>query len=112
MAANGSDAKALTSGSFDDREPHWSPDGTRIAFSSDRSGNYDVWVLDVASGQVRQVTRDPANDFFPAWSNDSRELLFVSNRLTAPGVYATTLDGKERLVHGSNGSIGAPVWTT
>ncbi len=112
MAANGSDAKALTSGSFDDREPHWSPDGTRIAFSSDRSGNYDVWVLDVASGQVRQITRDPANDFFPAWSNDSRELLFVSNRPTAPGVYATTLDGKERLVHGSNGSIGAPVWTT
>ena len=111
MAANGSDAKALTSGSFDDREPHWSPDGTRIAFSSDRSGNYDVWVLDVASGQVRQITRDPANDFFPAWSNDSRELLFVSNRSTAPGVYAATLDGKERLVHGSNGSIGAPVWT-
>jgi len=111
IAPDGSDAKTLTNGSFDDREPHWSPDGSRIAFSSDRSGNYDVWVLDVASGQVRQITHDPANDFFPAWSADGRELVFVSNRPSAPGVYATTLDGKERLIHASNGAIGAPVWT-
>ena len=51
MNADGSGLRAITSGPFDDREPSWSRDGLRIAFSSDRSGNYDVWDLDVASAQ-------------------------------------------------------------
>jgi Tol biopolymer transport system component len=111
VAPDGSDAKALTSGPFDDREPHWSPDGRSIAFSSDRSGNYDVWVLDVASGATRQITHDPGNDFLPTWSPDGRELAFVSTRTPTPGVYATTIDGRERLVSASTGSVGAPSWS-
>jgi len=111
IAPDGSDAKALTSGPFDDREPHWSPDGQSIAFSSDRSGNYDVWVLDVASGQTRQLTHDPGNDFLPTWSPDGRELAFVSTR-PSPGVYATTLDGRERRIAESGGAIGAPSWSS
>jgi Tol biopolymer transport system component len=47
MNADGSGLRAITSGPFDDREPSWSRDGNRIAFSSDRSGNYDVFDLDV-----------------------------------------------------------------
>jgi Tol biopolymer transport system component len=109
-APDGSDARAVTSESFDDREPHWSPDGTKIAFSSDRSGNYDIWILDVASGQTRQVTKNDANDFFPTWSPDGREIAFVSTRTGAPGVYAAALDGRERLVSGSAGSVGSPSW--
>ena len=111
VGPDGSGLKAVTSGSFDDREPHWSPDGTQIAFSSDRSGNYDVWVLEVATGAVRQLTRDPGNDFFPAWSADGREVAFVSTRAAAPGVYAMTLAGAERLVAASPGNVGAPSWT-
>ena len=111
VAPDGSDAKALTSGPFDDREPHWSPDGRSIAFSSDRSGNYDVWVLDVASGATRQITHDPGNDFLPTWSPDGRELAFVSTRTPTPGVYATTIDGRERLVSVSTGAVGAPSWS-
>src|SRR5262245_20899379 len=111
IGPDGSNPTALTTGSFDDREPNWSPDGTRIAFSSDRSGNYDVWVLDVTSRQVRQITKDPGNDFLPAWSPDGRELTFVSTRSSSPGVYATTLDGAERLVAASTGAVGAPSWS-
>ncbi len=110
-AADGSGAKAVTSGSFDDREPHWSPDGSKIAFSSDRSGNYDVWVLDVASGETRQITKNDANDFFPTWSPDGKEIAFVSSRTPSPGVYAVTLDGRERLVAEAAGAVGAPSWT-
>ncbi len=110
-APDGSGSKALTSGPFDDREPHWSPDGKSIAFSSDRSGNYDIWTLDVASGATRQITRDEGNDFLPAWSPDGRELAFVSTRVSAPGVYATTVDGRERLVAAATGAVGAPSWS-
>jgi Tol biopolymer transport system component len=111
VAADGSGMKALTTGPFDAREPHWSPDGKSIAFSSDRSGNYDIWTLDVASSQVRQITKDPANDFFPGWSPDGREIAFVSTRTASPGVYATTLDGKERFIAPADGSVGAPSWS-
>ena len=110
VAPDGSGLKSITSGPFDDREPIWSPDGRTIAFSSDRSGNYDIWTLDVASGQVRQLTTNPANEFFPTWSPDGREIAFVSNRTPSPGVYATTLDGHERLLAEERGSVGAPSW--
>src|SRR5262245_7752308 len=111
IAPDGSDAKAVTSGPFDDREPHWSPDGRSIAFSSDRSGNYDVWVLDVASGRITQITHDAANDFLPTWSPDGREIAFVSTRASSPGIYATAIDGRERLVAAANGTLGAPSWS-
>jgi len=111
VTPDGGDPTAMTSGPFDDREPVWSPDGRKIAFSSDRSGNYDVWVLDVASGAVDQVTKSDANDFQPAWSADGRELAFVSTRTPSPGIYATTLDGKERLVAAAEGNVGAPAWS-
>ena len=109
--ADGSDAVAVTSGPFDDREPHWSPDGARIAFSSDRSGNYDVWVLEVSSGAVRQVTSSPANEYWPAWSPSGAEIAFVSTRTPDPGIYAAALDGRERLLAGGGGTLGAPAWT-
>ena len=102
---------AVTSGPFDDREPHWSPDGARIAFSSDRSGNYDVWVLEVSSGTVSQVTRSPANEYWPAWSPSGTEIAFVSTRTPDPGIYAAALDGRERLVAAGGGTLGAPAWT-
>src|SRR5690349_20523422 len=108
---DGADPKPITSGSFDDREPHWSPDGRTIAFSSDRTGNYDIWTVEVATGRTAQVTRDPANDFFPTWSPDGKEIAFVSTREAAPGVYAVTPAGVERLVRSARGTIGAPSWT-
>jgi Tol biopolymer transport system component/imidazolonepropionase-like amidohydrolase len=111
IAADGTGAKAVTEGPFDDREPHWSPDGASIAFSSDRSGNYDVWTLTLATGQLRQITTDTGNDFFPAWSPNGREIAFVSTRTSAPGVYAASLGGAERLVAAAAGTLGAPSWS-
>ncbi len=108
---DGADLKAVTSGPFDDREPHWSPDGTQIAFASDRGSSYDIWVLDVRTGDVRQVTNDPADAFTPTWSPDGREIAFVSTRPSGPGVYATTLDGTERLVAQAWGAVGTPSWS-
>jgi len=79
----------LTSGDFDDEEPAWSPDGIRIAFTSnrslpdpDRTYNTDIWV--VAAGNkdkgahLTQVTTNPGEDREPAWSPDGKWIAWSS----------------------------------
>ena len=54
VAPDGTDLRKLTWGPFDDREPIWSHDGTRVAFSSDRGNplgsDYNIWMLDTRTG--------------------------------------------------------------
>jgi Tol biopolymer transport system component len=56
-----------------------SPDGTLLAFSSTMGGSYDVYTLDVTSGETSRLTEDPANDGAPAWVTAS-DIVFVSDR--------------------------------
>lgn len=59
-------------------EPCVSPDGTRVAFASNKSGNFDIWEIDIATRRRRQVTSHPGKDFCPCYSPDGRWLSFVS----------------------------------
>jgi dipeptidyl aminopeptidase/acylaminoacyl peptidase len=68
MAAVSSNVRRLTSDPGADLHGTWSPDGTRIAFGSDRDGDYDIYVMDADGGNVRQLTDHPAKDSSPAWS--------------------------------------------
>lgn len=68
----------LTDSAGDDREAVWSPDGTRIAFSSDRAGTYDLWLLTVETGELRQLTSALGNESEPAWTPDSAALVHVA----------------------------------
>jgi len=72
------------------RDPAWSPDGTQIAFVSDRKGNPDIFVMNSDGSQVKQLTSNPfaelysnfgnAADNGPTWSPDSKRIAFISGR--------------------------------
>ena len=72
------DIRILTDGQSASRAPAWSPDGTRIAFESNRHGTWSLFVLEVATGVVEQLTDTTANDRYPAWSSDGELLVYVS----------------------------------
>jgi Tol biopolymer transport system component/DNA-binding winged helix-turn-helix (wHTH) protein len=79
-------------------EPTWSPDGRFIAYSSDRSGNFDIWVQPVGGGSPVQVTHSPAHDWQPDWSPDGKSIIFRSER-EGGGLYQVPpLGGYERRV--------------
>lgn len=60
----------------------WSPDGTRLAFTSDRGGTQDLWLVDVAGGEPRQLTTWPGVEATPLWNADGSAIWFVSNHET------------------------------
>ncbi len=60
--------------------PAWSPDGRSIAFASSRTGQSDIYILDITDGRLRNLTRNKAADGMPAWSPDGHRLAFISSR--------------------------------
>lgn len=65
----------LTSGPWDDVAPALSPDGLRLAFASNRSGVWDLYLLELATGRVDRLTDTPQYDSAPSWSPDGRYLV-------------------------------------
>ena len=79
--------------------PAWSPDGQTLAYESNQSGNWDIWITQVGSGQHLNRTKDQiAIDRWPSWSPDGREVAFSSRRDDG-GVYVKSpLTGSPRRV--------------
>ncbi len=83
--ADGSNPKRLTSHAADERDPIFSPDGTKIAFTADYDGNDDVFVVDVSGGQPQRLTWHPGNDFAVDWTPDGTGVAMVSAREVRSG---------------------------
>ena len=115
----------LTFGSGLQSDPTFSPDGRFIAYSSDRSGNLDIWVQPVTGGDAVRITKSPAHDLQPDWSPDSSSIVFRSERdggglfivpalggaerrLTRFGAYPRWSSNGTEIVFGVDGGTGRP----
>jgi serine/threonine protein kinase len=87
------DVRALTEGSSRDRQPAYSPDGEQIVFSSNRSGNLDLWSLSTKTGALTQLTDDPAQDWDPGFLPDGRHVVWSSDRSGNLEIWTANADG-------------------
>ncbi|HLF57612.1 MAG TPA: hypothetical protein VI942_12265, partial [Thermoanaerobaculia bacterium] len=85
--------RQLTEGPFFDRQPVYSPDGRWIVFTSNRSGNLDLWRLARDSGELQRLTDHAAEDWDPALSADGKRLVFSSNRTGRFQIWIAEADG-------------------
>src|SRR5688572_21738928 len=79
----GAVARPVTMHEAHDYFPCFSPDGRRIAFSSNRHGQYDVFVVPVQGGKPKRLTFDSAHDYVTGWTPDGKSVVFSSTRSTS-----------------------------
>ncbi len=80
VEAIGGVARPVTMHQAHDIAPVFSPDGRRLAFSSNRHGSYDVFVVPIEGGRPKRLTFDSASDLVSDWSPDGKTILFASTR--------------------------------
>jgi Tol biopolymer transport system component len=113
ISASGGGRTRLTNDPGEDEWPCWSPDGSKIAWSTNRTGNYEIWIMNAdGSGQV-QFTRNPWYDIFPEFTPDGARLLFGSNRHNgslsgSAGLWTQPLDGSDKARHLASVGRGVP----
>jgi len=70
-----------------DGQARVSPDGEKIVFSSGRTGNGDLYLFDLTSGTLQQLTSGMDTDLFPQWSPDGRDIVFTTGGKTAHDIH-------------------------
>ncbi len=126
MNADGSQVRPLTSNDDWDHNPAWSPDGTRIAFASDRAGersvgDFDIFVMSDFGSQIRQLTDSDSGDHSwcvmcgndaPAWSPDGKRIAFSGTGDGDSEIFVMNADGTEvRQLTDNDSGDGGPAWS-
>jgi Ca2+-binding RTX toxin-like protein len=111
MRADGKARRRVTRNPAPDYFAGWSPDGTRIVFTSDRGGE-DLWTIRVDGTGERRLTTDPNPDWGAAWSPDGRSIAFDSDRSGNFEIYSISADGSDVRRLTSDPALDArPAWS-
>ena len=101
----------LTTDPADDITPSWSPDGAKIAFASNRSGDYEIYVMNADGSNVQRLTNSAGADRSPSWSPDGSKILFSSERHGLSEIYVMDANGSNQTRLTNNAFVDAtPVW--
>jgi TolB protein len=93
-------------------DPAWSPNGQLLAFSWRRpNGNYDLYVMEIATAQLVELTRDAGRNERPSWAPDGRHLVFESTRTGTRQIWSMIADGTEARQLTKQGQNESPNWS-
>lgn len=108
IATDGTGQRRLTINPADDAQPAWSPDGSTIAFASNRDGEFRIWLMSSLGRDIRPLTQGPG-DSRPSWSPDSSTIAFQSQRRGSPDIWIVDVEtGEETLVVGTGRAENSP----
>ena len=116
MDADGSNVQQITSEGYA-VSPSWSPNGLALAFAWVRHygpgapGGRDIYIMDVASKQFRQLTHDAGVNDFPSWSPDGRHIVFQSTRSGSEQIWTMLADGTHQQQLTKSGRNSMPNWS-
>ena len=115
MNGDGTNPTNVTNNAAADDQPGFSPNGSKIAFSSNRDGNSEIWVMNAnGSSPVQLTTTDaPVFNVNPAWSPDGAHIAFQTNRDAGDNeIYVMTASGASPInVTNSAGADASPSWS-
>lgn len=93
-------------------DPAWHPNGQLLAFSWRRpSGNYDIYIMDAATRQLLELTRDQGRNERPSWAPDGRHIVFESTRGGSRQIWTMLADGSQPHQLTTNGLNESPNWS-
>jgi TolB protein len=113
MSADGTNLRRLITGGGDASAPSWSPNGLLMAFNwrVTETGTYDVYIVEIATGRIIQLTHDAGRNEHPTWSPDGRHLIFESTRSGMRQIWTMLADGSNPKQLTQQGENWNPNWS-
>jgi TolB protein len=113
MDLDGANVRKLSPGGGDAVQPAWDPQGENLAFAWTRGfepGNYNIFVINVATEQLVQLTHGAGRNEHPTWSPSGTHIVFSSNRSGGTQIWTMRADGTQLKKLTSQGQNESPVW--